>query len=329
MPSRALNDRNDGTDLDEVDDFEEDPRWSLLRDLDKRARGRWSDWTPFRVEHLSTALGYWTGKAPPPLGRAVTITFDARMTREELLVRVRGIQRHLREKGVLNKLRNRPLEERKIALLRFVCLEAPGDAWADRYATWNRRPAHQRAGWSYDSEDALRTDCHEAEEKLTGRRHGLAWFYDPLARMTAPELQQRAADGDTDAAREQRIRRNEGWKSLEIGLRLRERADSSPGVRSFDILPKDPAEAEAECEHPPKAIVLDVEKFEEWCMFCRTLLQTYAGKDEILARFPQLKHRWADITEKGEAVRAPTQRKAAPRRRGSISKPKTTGRKRR
>lgn len=208
-------------DLD-VGDVPADPRWSLMQDLDRAARGGAADWSPFRIQRRENYYDGGDG-GPPILGREVTFTFDARMSMGELLGLIRAMWGYMRREKAIRATRNRALGPRKIALLRHVCLAATKDTWAERNASWNRRYRK----WRYDSIEAFITECHDAEEQLVGSRRGLAWFYEPTARLSKQELAERVKSGDQDAARERTRRADEWVRQVErMGIRV-ERYDAA------------------------------------------------------------------------------------------------------
>jgi len=195
----------------------DDPRWVLLRKLAKKAR---IDAPSIRVNarRRGSPIGFATG-APPELQELLTITIetDARVPLTFILEEVRSIWRHMKTTKQLPE-RSRPLEDRKIALLEFVCLTHPNAEWSERFERWNK---NQPRRWRYANRDAFTTACHDAEKQLTGSRSGLRWFYDPHARMAGPELARLGKAGDRDALREQTRRLEEGVESIErAGIRV-------------------------------------------------------------------------------------------------------------
>jgi hypothetical protein len=163
------------------------------------------------------AFGFATG-APPELQDRLTLTIetDARVPLTFLVEELRRIWRRMKDGKTLPE-RSRPLEQRKLALLEFVCLDQPNAEWSDRFERWNR---HHRK-WRYPSRDSFTTACHDAEKQLTGSRSGLRWYYDATARMTIAELGRRAADGEVAARRELQRRETEGFDSIrDAGIQL-------------------------------------------------------------------------------------------------------------
>jgi hypothetical protein len=157
-------------------------------------------------------IGFATG-APPELQELLTITIktDARVQLTFLVEKLRTVWRNLKRAKVLPE-RSRPIEDRKIALLEFVCLSHPDAEWGERWERWNKRQPRQ---WRYDTRDAFTTACHDAEKQLTGSRSGLRWYYDRFARMTLAQLREAADAGDVGAKRELRRRQAEGFDSIE------------------------------------------------------------------------------------------------------------------
>lgn len=93
---------------------------------------------------------------------------------------------------------SRELSDWKLTLVRHVCLEMPNDSWAERSTQWNER----FPDGPYRNQRALITAHHDAEQSLTGDRHGLAHFYDARARLPLPDLGALAKQGDQAAQRE-------------------------------------------------------------------------------------------------------------------------------
>lgn len=203
-------------DLIAIDDLDlsnvpADPRWALLQDLDRAAHGAAGNWSAFAIRRRRDWYDGGDG-APPILGREVTITFDSRMSMAELIGLIRAVWGYLREEGkTVRTARNRQLGERKIALVRHVCLDAADQTWTDRWEAWNRK----HRAWRYDTLDAFITECHDAEEQLVGARRGLAWFYDGLARVPKREVDRLAKEGDTNAVREKARRADEWVRQVE------------------------------------------------------------------------------------------------------------------
>ena len=209
--------------IDDLDlgDVPADPRWSLMQELDRAARGTAAEWSPFRIQRRADYYDGGDG-GPPVLGREVTITFDARMGIAELLGMIRAMWGYLRNEKAIRATRNRAIGPRKVALLRHVCIDAADRSWAERHAAWNRR----HRGWRYDTTDAFITECHDAEEQLVGARRGLAWFYEPMARLSKKELARLMKSGNADAAREKARRADEWVRQVErMGIRV-ERYDA-------------------------------------------------------------------------------------------------------
>jgi len=71
--------------------------------------------------------------------------------------------------------RSRPLGDRGIALVRFVCIESKrGATWRERLDAWNS----EHADSTFDKVQAFQSAFRRAESQLTGSKYGLAWFYD-------------------------------------------------------------------------------------------------------------------------------------------------------
>jgi hypothetical protein len=160
-----------------------DGRWRLLRRLNAAyheaepdAPGS-SDWSPVRVSRI--ALNFDTH----PTTSEVVVRLDSRLSLCALNTALRAVWPQLRRRGWLQ--RSRPLGERALALLRFVCLEtSPDSTWRQRLEGWN--VSHRN--WVYSGVQAFERDFRRAEEELTGQRHALESFYNPLVRLDLPEL---------------------------------------------------------------------------------------------------------------------------------------------
>jgi len=154
-----------------------DPRWPLWRDL-MRVRLATdgvppdADWEPLRF--------YFTEdrSVEPITSRRVEISFDWRMPRaavEHELVRAWA---KMKSHGWIRP--SKPLSSRLAELVRFNCLvSAPNTPWRDRLAGWNARCAEE---WKYDDVRAFEREFRRAEQQLTGRKWGLAWFYEQAVR---------------------------------------------------------------------------------------------------------------------------------------------------
>jgi len=140
----------------------DDARWDLLLDLGMLPS---APVVAERALRYSIDAGDYSG---------VRITFDARLSKQALFAVLTELWPELRSKGWVRPTRS--LESRKLALVRHVCIDSNVDAtWRDRLAAWNN--AHPE--WSYSDVRALRSDFDRAEKSLTGRKWGLARFYNP------------------------------------------------------------------------------------------------------------------------------------------------------
>lgn len=162
--------------IDEPLELARDKRWDLLADLAKLAGVEWKG--PIRFHRAELAGVSMTG--PPAIAREVTVVFDARISLAALTASLRALWPLLVDSRMVRGTRNRTLGLRKIQLLRHVCLDATAleKTWTDRWQAWN----HRRRRGRFADVRGFRTACHDAEEQLTGSRHGLAWFYDPEVR---------------------------------------------------------------------------------------------------------------------------------------------------
>jgi hypothetical protein len=157
-----------------------DERWSLVRDLMKRATGR--EWRPVmlrRTFHMRDGF--------PRTEHRVEIDVDRRVSLKALKAELDRLWPQLRDEGWV--LHTRPLGERAIALARLVCLESQlGDSWRARLDQWNDRYPQ----WRIDDVRAFTGALRRVERQLTGRNYGLAWFYDSDAQMKTFERMSRA-----------------------------------------------------------------------------------------------------------------------------------------
>ena len=184
-----------------------DPRWELLQDLHRVANPSASAWSPVEIG-VSRPVGFYTGEAAPPMSTRVQISFDSRLAFRSLARYLRENWRKLLEDGIVED--TQPLGERKVAVLSHVCLVKPEASWEERFRSWNRKYPQ----WRYRARQDFITACHDAEESLTGNRHGLAWFYNAKTKLRTSDLVSLARQGDKDAIRELERRKEAGIKSL-------------------------------------------------------------------------------------------------------------------
>ncbi len=186
-----------------------DPRWLLLGDLHARAHPNDPPWSPLAI-NATRSVGFAAGN-PPATGHVVEIRMDFRLNLGALVSALRENWGLLQSKGLLR--RSRPLGERNLMLLRHVCLDhPPGTPWKDLLRRWNDKWS-ARAGWVYKDSRALQTAFHRAEEELSGVRQGLAWHYDPFARMSVEDLELEAKKGTAAAVRRRKRRHRDGLES--------------------------------------------------------------------------------------------------------------------
>jgi hypothetical protein len=189
-------------------------RGALLADLEEAAHGTPLSLLPLAVR-TRHAVGFYVGDGPPPLAQAVHVTFDHRMSYRALVRAFGQIWPDLRDAGIVRQ--TRPLGERKLSLVRFVCLAMPDASWRERLVAWN----DENPGWLLPDTRALITELHDAEKSLTGKRDGFAWFYDPVARLSRQELIELASSGDQRAKRLRRRRIADGDSSFEaVGIKV-------------------------------------------------------------------------------------------------------------
>jgi len=184
-----------------------DQRWKLLRDLHGVAHPSESAWSPVEVR-VSRLVGFYTGAAAPPISTKIQISFDSRLPFRSLARYLRENWRKLLKAGIVED--TQPLGDRKVAVLGHVCLVKPEASWEERFSSWNRKYPQ----WPYRARRDFITACHDAEESLTGNRHGLAWFYNAKTKLRTRDLAALARQGDKDASRELERRKNDGIKSL-------------------------------------------------------------------------------------------------------------------
>ncbi len=142
---------------------------------------------------------------PPELSRYATYRFDDRLSLEGAIRELRRLWPKARSAGIVRQ--TRPLNKRKIELLRHVCIATPHESWEDRRRSWNKaRPPKER----FADTKAMITACHDAEQSLLGDRLALRWFYQPIARVPNAALRKMQQLGDSDAIREGR-RRQAAW----------------------------------------------------------------------------------------------------------------------
>lgn len=168
-----------------------DTRWDLLRDLEV-GQGN-ADWQAICMAGGGYSLDGRTGREKV---RPVVITVDPRMPVRTLNAFLRDVWPKFRGAGLV--FASRELSDWKLTLVRHVCLEMPNDSWAERSSAWNAKFAEG----PYRTQQALITAHHDAEQSLTGDRHGLAHFYDARARLSLPDLGALARQGDHFAKRE-------------------------------------------------------------------------------------------------------------------------------
>ena len=225
--------------------YSSDARWQLLEDLERevvrrlkaqpRTRKEAAPLTvmrPLRADHQEdhhtvasfrhTSRPFPTQRGRPPvLWDRVDIAFDVRMRQGDVLELVRRLLGVAHVKGWA-PLRARPWTLRRKStdprseLLRHVCIKAADLSWDERRILWNKAHPKRR----FRTTKALQTRCHDAEEQLTGDRHGLEWFYDPAASARSEDLNRLAAQGDRDALRELR-KRNEDMISALVHMGVR------------------------------------------------------------------------------------------------------------
>lgn len=168
-----------------------DGRWELLRDLQEtqaNAGANHPPIAPLQLEYTPRgySFAYDVPGALPGHGR-VTLHFDDRLSQAALFAELKRLWPRLRDLGVPAR---RPLGDRKLALVRFVCLEAAvGSTWRQRCDDWNNRHPE----WVYADARALQNAFNKAEASLVGR-DGLRWFYDSAVRSASDAAVQELAN---------------------------------------------------------------------------------------------------------------------------------------
>lgn len=189
-----------------------DRRWALLKDLDARVQAAGSDAAPWSaISARTTRTASFNAQGGVPERRTLELTVDYQMSFRAFVSALRPAWTAFYKKGFLH--RSRALGERNVALLRHVCIDCPPGTSAKQWLqSWNRK-WKSRATWQFKDVRGLVTELHRAEAQLTGRRHGLAWFYDPHARLTTQELNE-LAERDNHAARVRDRRLVAGFDSI-------------------------------------------------------------------------------------------------------------------
>lgn len=151
-------------------DLEDDHRWRFVSDL----KLAWDPGLP--VWHPLVATQAERFDTSDPLGdKRIPLSLDSRLSLRALIAELRQLWPKLLDRELVR--RTRLLGDRTLGLLHFVCLKAPIDASSrERSNAWNE--AHPE--WRYTDVRAFTTAFHRGEEQLTGRKRGLAAFYDPV-----------------------------------------------------------------------------------------------------------------------------------------------------
>lgn len=154
-----------------------DARWPLLHDLGMRwaeVAGTEAPTPPMRFR----CGDEWDALDIAPL---VTVSFDSRLSMRAVLSAIREVWPLMISDGWVR--RTRPLGDRKLALVRHVCLDMDTSAtWRERLKAWNEK---HKGAWAYKDALGLQSDFRKAEKSLTGRTSGLARFYDEDSRTRA------------------------------------------------------------------------------------------------------------------------------------------------
>ena len=191
----------------------DDPRWGLIQDLSREIverNGRSSIYEVRPIVEISSDFDRQSSRRWPLQSHTVSFTFDYRMSLGSVIEVIRHEWPELMRRGALR--RTRPLRERKIALVRFVCVEHVDDlnTWRERVSVWNATV--QNKEWMYrdkdgnDSEWAMSTDFGKAWGSLFGSEEDTDrwrdWFTDRRLR-TYMELRYHPDAGDVGGRPEQ------------------------------------------------------------------------------------------------------------------------------
>ena len=149
-----------------------DGRWQLWRDL-SRERNKANDspsqtaWVPLRLTRVLDL------RSRPLACERIEVSVDSRIALSQLHKELDRVWKLLREDGWAK--RTRPLGERALSLLRFVCLDSHLDAsWRQRLDAWN----NAYPDLAFKDVRAFLSAFRRAERDLTGSDYGLAWYYD-------------------------------------------------------------------------------------------------------------------------------------------------------
>jgi len=151
---------------------EKDQRWGVWADLlAKRSssRGRYHarSWSPLVVTRR-----YDLSHLPLPSER-IEISVDSRLSLRRLKRALDEAWPRLVRDGWVRSAR--PIGRRGAELVEHVCLASEiGVTWRDRFDSWNARHPDS----TFSDVRAFTSAFRRAEKQLTGRKYGLAWFYD-------------------------------------------------------------------------------------------------------------------------------------------------------
>ncbi len=156
-----------------------DERWRLLRELHEAAGTE-----PYPPLALDGTAGYISLSAPFDSHGRVTLSFDSRLSKAAVIRELTAAWPTLRALGWVRK--TRPLGERKLALIRFVCLETPGEPWPERFKLWNERypEGHE---WHERELSTFIATFRSGEKSLTGATYGLEMFYNAGVRWLSQQ----------------------------------------------------------------------------------------------------------------------------------------------
>lgn len=162
-----------GSILDPGTDGEDtDKRWALWRDLERVRRaelggGEKPDWAPFVVTRVFDI------SSRPLYSERIELSIDSRVPLRRIKRELDKLWKSMASAGWVK--RSRPLGNRGIALVHFVCIESKrGATWRERLDAWNS----EHADSTFNKVQAFQSAFRRAESQLTGSKYGLAWFYD-------------------------------------------------------------------------------------------------------------------------------------------------------
>lgn len=155
-------------------------RWALLAEL--RSRYAADHGRANFVPPKPLTVGRGLDLSCFPHVSTLTITIDNGLPLQTLIKALRALWPQMYKAGDVR--RTRKMEERKLSLVRFVCLEQPLEStWRQRLDAWNVWcRSHDHNDWTYESVRAFQKEFRRGEASISGASNGLEWFYDSEAR---------------------------------------------------------------------------------------------------------------------------------------------------